>query len=125
EYHTSADNLEFIKPESLADSWALCLAASEALEGNLCYRNLQPKCEPRLGPRGLYHAFGTRPDGALLQKAVLWVLNLSDGSQTLLEIAERSGLAFGLVRQAADLLREHKLLAEAEYETQPSQLLSC
>src|SRR5439155_633534 len=42
--------------------------------------------------------------------ALLWVLNLSDGGHDLLDIAERSGLAFGSIRRAADLLRAHGLL---------------
>jgi aminopeptidase-like protein len=110
EYHTSADNLDLIQPQRLAGSLEVCLTACEVLDGNRTYRNLNPKCEPRLGPRGLYHAFGSRPDRELLQKSLLWALNLSDGQHTLLDIAERSGVAFGLVRQAADLLLEHDLL---------------
>ena len=37
--------------------------------------------------------------------AMLWVLNLSDGEHSLLDIAERSGLPFATVRVAADALR--------------------
>jgi aminopeptidase-like protein len=90
---------------------------SDVLEGNLVYRNLNPKCEPRLGPRGLYHAFGTHPDRQALQKAVLWVLNLSDGEHSLLDIAERSATSFELIREAADLLLQHELLADVNLES--------
>jgi aminopeptidase-like protein len=113
EYHTSADNMSFIQPSALAESLAICLSVTEVLEGCATYRNLNPRCEPCLGPRGLYHAFGSRPDRALLQKALLWVLNLSDGDHSLLDIAERAKLDFGLIREAADLLLEHDLLAKA------------
>jgi aminopeptidase-like protein len=41
---------------------------------------------------------------------MLWVLNQSNGSRSLLDIAERSGLAFAAVRAAADLLLDHGLL---------------
>ncbi|MCH8147976.1 MAG: DUF4910 domain-containing protein [Planctomycetes bacterium] len=110
EYHTSADNLDLIQPEFLADSWAKCTAVVRVLEGNRRYANLNPKCEPRLGPRGLYHAFGARPDREHLQAATMWVLNFSDGGHTLLDIAERSDIDFDTIREAADLLIEHELL---------------
>jgi aminopeptidase-like protein len=44
--------------------------------------------------------------------ALLWVLNLSDGDHTLLSIAERSGLRFDAIHEAAALLAEHGLLRE-------------
>ncbi len=37
--------------------------------------------------------------------ALLWVLNLSDGRHSLLDIADRAGMPFALVRHAADALR--------------------
>ena len=117
EYHTSADNLDFLRPESLADSLAICLEVSAVLEGNEVYRSLNPKCEPCLGPRGLYHAFGSRADCGALQKAILWVLNLSDGSHSLLAIAQRANISFDLIREAADLLLQHQLLATANNTT--------
>jgi aminopeptidase-like protein len=45
---------------------------------------------------------------------MLWVLNMSDGTRSLLEIADRAGLRFGQVRLAADLLAEHGLLRAVE-----------
>jgi aminopeptidase-like protein len=83
-----------------------------ALAGNASYVNKAPYGEPQLGKRGLYRAMGgtSIPD---LQFAMLWVLNLSDGEHSLLDVAERSGLRFESIRAAADLLREHALLAPA------------
>ncbi len=52
EYHTSADNLEFVKPESLADSWRKCAAIVEILEHDRTYLNQNPKGEPQLGRAG-------------------------------------------------------------------------
>ena len=112
EYHTSADNLDFVKPASLADSFTKCLAALAVLEGNQAYVNLNPKCEPQLGKRGLYQTIGGQTDARQFELAMLWVLNLSDDKCTLLHIAERSGLEFGLIRQAADTLVQHSLLKE-------------
>jgi aminopeptidase-like protein len=109
EYHTSADNLDFVRPESLADSFEKVLAALSVLEGNAMYVNLNPACEPQLGRRGLY---GT--DGSLSVPALRWVLNLSDSRHSLLDIAERSGLDFHDIRVAADALLEHDLLRERD-----------
>jgi aminopeptidase-like protein len=109
EYHTSADNLDFVAPTALADSFATILSVFNVLEHNRTYVNLNPKCEPQLGRRGLYRAMGGTHIKQL-QMAMLWVLNLSDGGPSLLDIAERSGLAFDLIKDAADLLLRHDLL---------------
>lgn len=94
EYHSSADNLEFVKAESLVDSLAKCLRAFHAIEHNGVYVNQNPKCEPRLGKRGLYKVVGGQHGGMQREMALLWTLSLCDGSRTLLEVAERAGLPF-------------------------------
>lgn len=112
QYHTSADNLDFVRPEYLADSFFKYLSVLKILENNKKYRNTNPKCEPQLGKRGLYSLIGGRKDTEITQLALLWVLNLSDGQHTLLDIAERAGLAFEMINIAADVLVEHDLLKE-------------
>ena len=112
EYHSSADNLELMDPANLAHSLMTCLSAFYVLENNRWYCNQNPKCEPQLGRRGLYRAMGGNRDEKLQETAMLWVLNLSDGEHTLLDIAERSGLAFDTVNDAASLLLRHGLLKE-------------
>ena len=87
EYHTSADNLDLVRPEALADSFAKCLRLFDVLEQNRTYLNTNPNCEPQLGKRGLYDAIGGRADREQAQLAMLWVLNQSDGDNDLLEIA--------------------------------------
>lgn len=114
EYHTSADNLEFITAESLAEAADTCLAVFDLLESNRTYVNLKPKCEPQLGKRGLYSAMGGKADAGQREMAMLWTLNLSDGTHSLLDIAERSGLKFEAIERAAKLLAEHALLLEAD-----------
>lgn len=110
EYHTSADNLDFVRPESLAGSLRTYLSVMEVLEGNRRYMNLNPKCEPQLGRRGLYRAIGGDDSGRQRELALLWVLNLSDGDHSLLDIAERSGMPFEMIRTAAEALVEAELL---------------
>ena len=112
EYHTSADDLDLVRPAQLADSLRLCLEIVEVLEANAVYRSENPKCEPQLGKRGLYRSTGGMAEAGVDELALLWVLNMSDGRHSLLDIAERSGNAFVGIRRAADLLIGHELLTE-------------
>jgi aminopeptidase-like protein len=112
EYHTSADNLDFVKPENLAASLSLYLDVLNILEENKKYMNQNPMCEPQLGKRGLYKHIGGHSDSKKFQLALLWTLNLSDGQNSLLDISERSNLDFSLISEAVDILVEKKLLKE-------------
>jgi aminopeptidase-like protein len=112
EYHTSADNLQFVQPQYLGDSFTKCLAILDVLENNRAYRNQKPKCEPQLGKRGLYGNIGGAARGKNSELAMLWILNYSDGENSLLDIAARSGLSFGVIKEAARRLLEHGLLAD-------------
>jgi aminopeptidase-like protein len=113
EYHTSADDLDFVGPAQLTESLEVCREVVEVLEGNRTYVNLSPKGEPQLGRRGLHGQIGGRSDAEERQMAMLWVLNQSDGEHTLLDVAERSGLPFALLAEVAATLEEAGLLAEA------------
>jgi aminopeptidase-like protein len=114
EYHTSADNLDFIRPLQLAGSLRVCAAIFDVLERNRSYRNESPYCEPQLGRRGLFRSTGGEAGGQATGEemmARLWVLNLSDGDHSLLDIAERSGISFPMIGEAADLLCQKGLLS--------------
>jgi aminopeptidase-like protein len=112
EYHSSADDLGLVRPEQLEDALSTLLEILDVLEADRRYVNLSPKGEPQLGMRGLYTSTG---GGAAQdeQLALLWVLNQADGEVSLLDVAERSGLEFEIVRDAAARLREAGLLEEA------------
>ena len=110
EYHTSADNLGLVSADALAGTFRRCLEIFDLLEHNRHYRNLNPKCEPQLGRRGLYRELGGQAEAEIRELAMLWVLNLSDGENSLLDIAERPGLRFETIRQAAANLERHGLL---------------
>jgi aminopeptidase-like protein len=114
EYHTSADNLDLVQPQYLQDSLIKYLGIIEILEADKRYLNTNPKCEPQLGKRGLYSVFGGKKDDSQFELAMLWVLNMSDGVHSLLDIAEISNLAFPAIKEAADVLTDHNLLIEVE-----------
>lgn len=113
EYHTSADNLDFISAEHLGKSYQLVAQAIDVVENNVTYYNTLPKCEPQLGKRGLYDAIGGHKD-ASANMAMLWVLNLSDGQHSLLDIAERADIAFSTIHRTAQELERHGLLVNAD-----------
>jgi aminopeptidase-like protein len=110
EYHTSADNMDFIRPGQLAESLRVCTAILDVLETNRRYCNQSPYCEPQLGRRGLYRTAGGDAVGDQIS-ARLWVLNLSDGEHSLLDIAERSKLSFMTIGKSAELLEREGLLS--------------
>jgi aminopeptidase-like protein len=112
EYHTSGDNPDFVSPESLVDTLEACQEAAAILDRNRTYVNLSPYGEPQLGKRGLYESLGGRSDAHDAQLAMLWVLNLSDGTNDLLAIADRARLPFPAVAAAADALHAAGLLKD-------------
>jgi aminopeptidase-like protein len=112
-YHTSADGLERIRPESLASAVGTCLELVDVLETNRSFRNLSPYGEPQLGRRGLYRSAGGAVETPDDERALLWVLNQSDGGATLLDIARESGLRYAVVRRAAERLQGAGLLQSA------------
>jgi aminopeptidase-like protein len=115
EYHSSADNLDFIRPANLEESLQAVLAILDMVDRDGRWLNRNPKCEPQLGRRGLYRTTGgTEPGAADLAR--LWVLNFSDGDHSLLDIAERSGLPFSTIATAAEELSNVDLLGRPPYD---------
>ena len=107
EYHSSDDDLSVVTPEALSDSYRTLLAIIDVFERNATYVNSSPYGEPQLGRRGLYRSVG---GGTSQETAYLWLLSLSDGSTSLVDIALRSGIPFDDVADAADRLVEKGLL---------------
>ena len=113
EYHTSNDNLDFVRPGALEDSLSKLLAVVDVLEGNCAYRNLSPKGEPQLGRRGLYE--GSQGESGLPRRlSLLWVLNRSDGKHSLLEIADEAETPFAEIAAAATALEAAGLVEKVD-----------
>ncbi|MCP5064604.1 MAG: DUF4910 domain-containing protein [Ignavibacteriae bacterium] len=110
EYHTSADNLDFVRPEFLDESFQIYSSIIDVIENNKKFVNLSPKCEPQLGKRGLYKSIA----GNVQEKelAMLWILNYSDGENDLLDIAIKSNINFNILVETSTILLNHKLLKE-------------
>jgi aminopeptidase-like protein len=112
EYHTSADDLGLVDDDKLLEAYAALLQVVDVLQDDAAYVNLSPYGEPQLGKRGLYPKTGGKSASDAVM-AMLWTLGYSDGSTTLLDIAERAGLGFAQVRDAAGALAGAGLLERA------------
>ncbi len=110
QYHNSADDLNFIKPIFLGESFEEYARIIYIIENDATYLNKKPYCEPQLGRRGLYDTVGGKAEVDVGQLSLLSVLNYSDGKTSLLDISIRSGIVFDRIKQAADILCKAKLL---------------
>ncbi len=133
EYHTSADNPSFVSTSQMVETLEAILEIIDRVDGrpsgdehqpqpdprpadladprNRTLTNLVPHGEPQLGRRGLYQAIGAVPDPGRSHLAMLWVLNQSDGTRSLADIAARSGIEFATIAAIADVLEFEGLLA--------------
>lgn len=102
EYHTSADNLDFVKSEPLDQSYSVIETILDLLDTSCAYQRVDGRGEPQLGRRGLYRAIaGQREAGGATQMDLLWFLNLADGEHSLLEMALRADVPFARFESAA------------------------
>ena len=104
EYHTSADNMDFVKPETLVRSYSTLEALLDLLDRDCRYQRVDGRGEPQLGRRGLYRAIaGQSEAGGATQMDLLWFLNLADGQHSLLDMAIRADVPFARLEAAARL----------------------
>ncbi len=120
QYHTSADNLDFITPAALERSLDVLVEVVGVLERNIVYARVDGRGEPQLGRRGLYRAVSGQREHEDAQMALLWVLNQSDGGRSLLDIAERSGIDFDRIADAAELALTADLIRPVEPKPSPA-----
>ena len=133
EYHTSADNLNYVNSKSLENSFEKYLKIIKQLEEikveekesnqknvknkiiiksdeEIFYNNLNPKCEPQLGKRGLYNMIGAQKNSIQNMLPIFWVLNLSDGTNSISDIVKKSNLEIQDIKNAINILIKNNLL---------------
>jgi aminopeptidase-like protein len=93
EYHTSADNRDFISFDSMEKSVLKYIEIVDAIEKNEKYTNIFPYCEPQLGKRGLYPTLGSQKESQNFVSRMMWVLNLADGENDLIDISQKSKIS--------------------------------
>lgn len=113
EYHTSADNLQLVKPRALEESLEIYSEVIRVLEANRRFITQNPRCEPQLSKRQLYPTIGGTMNHQELHRALMWVLNLSDGNHSVLQMSLRSGVEVEIVIEACRILNRAGLIQEA------------
>lgn len=111
EYHTSADNKDFISFNAIKETIEMYYKVCQAFEINHKYINLNPYGEPFLSKHNLYPDLST-PSGIKEQwlKQILFILNFSDGETALLEIADKLNVPVLDLAGNIKTLLENKLI---------------
>ena len=132
EYHTSGDNLNLMNPKNLVESLLLYISIINKLENypdesvlkkqkrkkktskfnEPVFLNLFPKCEPHLNKRGLYNSINQSKNLEKMktQKTIQWILNLSDGTNSINDIAKISKINSSFLLEISEILLKQKLL---------------
>ena len=130
EYHTSGDDLNFVKSENLQDTFEKYCKIVDLLEREQSitdtnisdseksdetdlskkYISLNPKCEPQLGKRGLYRMVGGQKESNIDELSIFWIMCFSDGNHSLKYISNRSGIDLDKLEKTANQLYEKNLL---------------
>ena len=121
EYHTSLDNKEFMKIERVQDSANQIFELINELENESFYLNLKPDCEPQLGKRNLYPNINSKLtreeksndiliDGREFNKFSMILLNYSDGTFSLEELAAKYNIDYSVAFKVAEILEKNKLI---------------
>lgn len=107
EYHTSLDDLSLVTPDGLQKGLEVVQKCCDVLEADAHYR-VTVLGEPQLGKRGLYPNLSTKDT----KRQVADMMNLishSDGSKSVLAIAEKLEKPFWVLQPIAKTLHEHAL----------------
>lgn len=109
EYHTSADNMDFVSPEGFQGSYDVMTEVINGLEGNETYIS-EIKCEAQLGKRGLYPT--TSQKGSYDTVQVYCDLQAyANGKRDLIEIADKIEVPMHRVLEAAETLRDNNIIS--------------
>lgn len=108
EYHTSADNLDFVTPQALADSLEMYIRCLDVLENNHKYV-ATVLCEPQLGKRGLYPTLSKKTSYSSF-RSMKNLISYCDGALDLVSIAEKIKCPVSQLFPIVEKLVEHNLL---------------
>jgi len=105
EYHTSLDNLQFVKAEYIYQSLMIYLEIIGELDKNIVFENMNPNCEVMLSRHNLYPAIGGYQNPIIHKNnerdIVLWLLFLCDGKMNLFEIAQHINVSLEVLYNTA------------------------
>ncbi len=133
-YHTSLDNLDYVRPQNLIETLEIYLQIINILEVSQRFKSLNPWCEPMLGKRGLYPRSGGLIKQSVTDKnshyerkydfpseliskgieldAIRWLLFYGDGNHSLFDISEKTQIPIDILDRVALLLCQEGLLTK-------------
>ena len=92
EYHSSADNLNYVKSENIFNTLKIYQKLIEYIESQIIFKSTKTKCEAMLSKYNLYPKIGgdILPSNNKLSKLdiTLWIMFLSDGKRTVEQVAK-------------------------------------
>ncbi len=112
EYHTSLDDLTLVSPDGLEGGFTVLRKAIEVIEHN-CTPQVTVLGEPQLGKRGLYPTLSTKSSSEKM-RVMMDLIAFSDGTHSLLDIAEICQVPMWELVPIYQKLREHELLVDLE-----------
>jgi len=118
EYHSSADNLDFVTDEALLETLQTYWRAVMVLEANRVYRP-KYKTLPFLSRHGVYPYHEGAGDGSLMTPAAdayYHLMGYADGHADLLAIAERTGTPMKFLNRPAEAFLEKGLIEAVDEE---------
>jgi aminopeptidase-like protein len=114
QYHTSADNKDFISFAAMEEAVLLLLDMIKAIEHNRTYINTLPYGEPQLGKRGLYPTADISKNKEGFVKTMMWLLNYADGAHDLLDISTKSNIAINEFYPVVKALMEKGVIISSD-----------
>lgn len=108
EYHTSADDMNYVSKEGFQGSFEVMTELINAFEKNAYYKT-KVLCEPQLGKRGLYSTISKKGTygGIMLQRDVI---SYADGKNNLFDMSERFGAPVSEIIEIIDKLVDADLM---------------
>lgn len=114
EYHTSLDNLNFIKAKYILTSLNIYKKIINELECVEIYETNMKYCEPMLSKHGLYPEVGGKIKPKIGNIAsldiILWLIFLSDGNTSVDQLSEKININKSHLSKIAKILIKHKIL---------------
>ena len=110
QYHTSADNLEYITSNALCETLEVHKEWIKLIESHCFPLRKEIFCEYQLGKLDLYPVIGGPRDQIVHLDAFNWLMHLADGSNSNFQIAEISGIDISIVNETIDTMYQKDLL---------------
>jgi len=109
-YHTSHDNLDFVKPEYINESLNLYLQTIEKIDKRIVYKNLFPYCEVMLSKHDLYPVTSGAGRGIDESDVLCQLLLYCDSKNDLFEISRILEMPIEVLRSLTNRLEKKGII---------------